>query len=51
MYEQIFTKVARVQPEKIMRWYEDLELIVKEQDEKEAAEAAQQADGAAPITT
>ncbi len=34
-----------------MRWYEDLELIVKEQDEKESAEAAQLANGASPATS
>ena len=32
MYEQLFSKVVRAQPEKIMRWYEDLELIVSEEE-------------------
>ena len=34
-----------------MRWYEDLELIVKEQDEKEAAEAALKTNEASPATS
>ncbi len=37
MYNQVFSKVVRTPPEQIVRWYEDLELIVKEQDAKEAA--------------
>ena len=51
MYEQIFTKVVRTQPEQMSRWYEDLALIVKEQDTKEAAETAQQANRVSPATS
>ena len=39
MYEQVFSKVVYAPPERMVRWYEDLELIVKEQDAKEAAQA------------
>ena len=38
MYEQVFSKVVRTPPEQMVRWYEDLELIVKEQDAKEAVQ-------------
>ncbi len=51
MYEQIFTKVVRTQPEQMSRWYEDLALIVKEKDTKEAAETAQQANRVSPATS
>ncbi len=51
MHYELFQRVEVTPPEAMQRWYEDLQAIVAEQDAKEAAEAALQVDGAAPITT